>query len=307
MKLLFIGLGSIAKKHIKSIQSIDESIEIFALRHSKTSKEMKGVNSLFDWSNVDFVPDGILICNPTQLHEQAIMQAIKFACPLFIEKPALHDLTSAEKLISQIDNQNIITYIGLDLRFHPSLLFLKSYLEKNEININEVNVYCGSYLPEWRSENNFRESYSSIPELGGGVHFDLIHEIDMCYWLFGLPNKVNSVLKSNSTLGIRSIDYANYVLEYENYCASIILNYYRRDYKRQIEIITNDTTITLDFCTGYIRDSKDNILFSDNISFDTIYKNQMTHFLNCIKNKTESINTFKESINVIKICLNETS
>jgi predicted dehydrogenase len=307
LRLLFIGLGSIAKKHIKSINTIDDKIEIFALRHSVNSKIIKGVKSFFNWTDINFVPDGILICNPTHFHEDAIKNALQFNCPLFIEKPALQNLRNAEKLIEYIENKKIITYVGLDLRFHPSVIFFKSYCEKHDMIINEVNVYCGSYLPEWRSKKDFKKSYSSIPELGGGVHLDLIHEIDLCYWLFGLPLKINSILQSKSSLGINSIDYANYVLEYENFCASIILNYYRRDYKREVEIVTNEKSIKLDLRTGYVKDSEGHTLFYEEVSFDKIYLNQMKHFLYCIQNKIDSINNFKESINVIKICLNETS
>lgn len=305
MKLLFIGLGSIAKKHIKSIHSIDRNIEIHGLRHSTASNEIVGVKSYYSWNEINFKPDGILICNPTNLHEESIYRAIKFSCPIFIEKPSMHQLSNSEDLLNVVELNNIITYVGLDLRFHPSLLFLKLYLETEELFINEVNIYCGSYLPEWRENIDFRDSYSSKPDLGGGVHLDLIHEIDLCYWLFGMPLKVNSIVKSKSSLQIHSVDYANYVLEYENFCASIILNYFRRDYKRQVEIVTDQKTIVLDLISGVVKDSEGNILFCREFTYDEIYKNQMSHFINCIKNQSNSINSLRESLEVLKICLNE--
>lgn len=305
MKLLFIGLGSIAKKHIRAIQAIDKTIQIYGLRHSPTSNEVESVASIFSWDEIDFIPDGILICNPTKFHEEAIIQSLKFNCPLFIEKPSLHQLGNSEHLLNLIDQNKIITYVGLDLRFHPSLIFLKTYLDRENIVLNEVNIYCGSYLPDWRQNIDYRNSYSSIPELGGGVHLDLIHEIDLCYWLFGMPSKVASIFRSKSSLQILSIDYSNYVLDYEHFCASIILNYYRRDLKRQIEILTENKTITLDLISGKVSDSNGNTLFDKKITYDEIYINQMTHFISCIKTQTKSINSFRESINVLKICLND--
>lgn len=303
MKILIIGLGSIAQKHIEAIRSIDASAEIFALRHSHKGKETDGIKSIYSWDEITFQPDFILISNPTSEHADAIEHSIQFNCPLFIEKPALHTLEKAEYLLKLIKGNNIITYIGCDLRFHPALLFLKEYLEVNSPVINEVNIYCGSFLPEWRKGIDYKSVYSAIPELGGGVHLDLIHEPDYCYWIFGKPISNKKYFSNKSSLQIKAYDYANFIFEYPTFNASIVLNYYRKDSKRTIEIITDTITLTVDLLIGSVNDNHGNVLFQSSISAKEIYYNQMKYFFDCVRSKKDSINTFEESIEVLKLCI----
>ena len=131
-------------------------------------------------------------------------------------------------LVQLVESNNIITYVACNLRFHPCIIYLRNILSKNILIINEVNVYCGSYLPDWRPGVNIRTIYSSNPNMGGGVHLDLFHELDYTVWLFGHPKVSKSFLRSASSLNIDSIDYANYILEYNTFNANIILNYFRR-------------------------------------------------------------------------------
>jgi len=127
------------------------------------------------------------------------------------------------------------------LRFLECIGFIKEKIQfLNNRALNEVNVYCGSYLPEWRPGIDYKKSYSANPELGGGVHRDLIHELDYLYWLFGQPKAVNRFLRSQSSLAISSFDYANYLLDYDGFSANVILNYFRRDAKRSMELVFSD-------------------------------------------------------------------
>ena len=122
--------------------------------------------------------------------------------------------------------------------------------------INEVNVYCGSYLPEWRPNTDYKKSYSANTLLGGGVYIDLIHEIDYFFWFFGKPKNTVKSYKSNSSLAINAIEYANFTLFYTNFTTSVILNYYRRDAKRCFEIVFDDYTVEVDLLKNCVYQTK---------------------------------------------------
>jgi predicted dehydrogenase len=224
---------------------------------------------------------------------------------LFIEKPAVNNLEILDQLAVKIKSYGIKTYVACNLRFHPCIRYLKEFLEKRtDIKINEVNIYCGSYLPEWRSETDFRKNYSVSNEMGGGVHLDLFHEIDYAYWLFGMPISFRNFKSSKSTLDIDAFDYANYLLVYDNFNVSIILNYYRKDPKRLIEIVFHNDTWSIDLLSNVIFNNKSEIVFNEkNFNMQNTYKDQMNYFLDHLKSNTRPMNSLGESIEVLKICL----
>ena len=306
MNILVIGLGSIAKKHINAIKDINLNVVIYALRSSKTSFPYPGIIDIYSLDNLRAKPDFVLISNPTYLHKYAMEIAMDLNCPLFIEKPVFGNLDGILHIIRGVEEKQIMTYVACNLRFHPSILFLKQYLADENHAINEVNIYCGSYLPDWRPETDFRKSYSSKSEMGGGVHLDLIHEIDYCYWLFGEPSRIHVIRRNISSLGIDAIDYANYTMIYPNFTVNIILNYYRRDPKRQIEIITQGETILVDLLNNSIVNTNSGVkMHEGSFSISMTYEAQMRYFINSLKSKQQPMNDLSEGITVLKMALHE--
>jgi predicted dehydrogenase len=306
MNVLIIGLGSIGRKHIDALKKLQPNVIVFALRSIKNSDVYLDVINIYTLIDIKIKIDFIIISNITSEHEKSILQAIDFHCPIFIEKPVLASTINADIISQKLSSKNIHTYVACNLRFHPSIQFISNYLKTNSLKINEVNIYSGSFLPEWRTSKNFRETYSSSIKLGGGVHLDLIHEIDYCTWLFGLPENVVSVKRNVSTLNIDAYDFANYILYYPKFSATITLNYYRRDKKRQIEILTDDTTIFIDLEKNKIINLVTNeVLFSSNFNILDTYLNQMNYFIeNIIANK-ETMNSFSYAVNILKLANNE--
>ena len=306
MKVLIIGLGSIAQKHIESIKKIDPFVMLYALRSSSNSINIQDIVDIYKLEDIPSDIDFILITNPTSLHAETILSLIRLEKPLFIEKPVFDTLSNKDEIIKKVVEKNIKTYIGCNLRFHPALNFIKNLLNKNNIKINEVNIYCGSYLPDWRPSQDYRESYSSNKQLGGGVHLDLIHELDYAIWLFGKPLKSNSIKRKVSNLMIDTIDYSNYNLTYSDFNVSITLNYYRNKPKRQLEIILENEIILCDLLTSTITNINNDIIFKgDDFSFSKTYLNQMEYFINSLKIKNVYMNDIHESFEILKIALND--
>ena len=304
MNILIVGLGSIARKHIEAIQFLNYNAAIYALRSTNNVVDEKGITNVFSLDNLAITFDFAIISNPTNLHFEYIQLLAKKNIPLFIEKPALHSLENSADLIRLIEAQNLITYVACNLRFHPCVLFINEYFKTVNIRINEINVYCGSYLPDWRPGKDFRKIYSANENMGGGVHLDLFHELDYTTWIFGQPIKSSSIKRSVSSLAINAVDYANYCLEYNNFTANIVLNYYRKKVKRTIEIVLDNQIINVDLVNNLVSNENDQVLFqSSNFEMKSTYINQMEYFINCIKQNEKPMNSLKESIEVLKIVL----
>lgn len=303
MNVLIVGLGSIAKKHIAAIRELAPVARIYALRSSRHSQEIDGIVNLYGISDIDIRFDFAIISNPTSMHAETIGELTGLRIPLFIEKPVFGDL-GHEDVIDKVNSAGILNYVACNLRFLESVRFLHDYIKNHpERRVNEVNVYCGSYLPDWRPGTDYRKCYSAIPELGGGVNIDLIHDIDYIYWIFGRPEESIRICRNVSSLGIQAVDYANYVLLYPGFTASIVLNYYRRDYKRTIEVVFDDCTWLVDLKQNIITDTENKIIFKGfNTPLDT-YRSQMAYFLDLLHNGKNAENSINEAYEVLKICL----
>lgn len=306
MKVLIVGLGSISKKHIAALSSSYKQVDIFALRNEKTATSVESVVNIFDLKDAPKDLDFAIISNPTIKHFETIKSLLSLKIPLFIEKPSIHSLEGAEALVNEIEALNIKTYVACNLRFLDCLNFVKESIKNGRISeINEVNIYAGSFLPDWRPNVDFKKVYSAIPELGGGVHLDLIHELDYAFWLFGTPTSTQKTLKANSSLGIASTCYANYLLEYTNFCANITLNYFRKVPKRSLEIVYDDKVWEINLLKNSVSENGKVIFESQKTILDT-YNPQILHFTkNMNNNNFEFENSFKNSIEVLKICLND--
>lgn len=303
MNVLIIGLGSIAKKHIKAIRHIDSSYKIFALRSNLNATQENEITNLYSINEAKKIEfQFIIITTPTFLHHKNIDELISFGKPLFIEKP-LSNTLAIESLLDKIHEKEIFTYVACNLRFLDVIKYVKLNYINSNIKINEVNSYCGSYLPDWRPNQDFRKSYSSNSEKGGGVHLDLIHEIDYLFWFFGKPVNTFKYLKKNSTLKIQAIDYANYILEYHNFTVSVVLNYYRMDAKRTLEIVTESKTIFVDLIQNKIYENG-KLIYQSNQNPVFTYEEQLRFFINQIQSKKKiSFNSINEAFEVLKISL----
>ena len=305
MKVLVIGLGSIARKHILALNVIENSPIIYALRSKRDTQQEENIINIFSWTEVPAKLDFIIISNPTSEHYKTIEKVITFGVPLFIEKPPLMKLLGAAQLLNKVHSNKVKTYTAFNLRFHPVLNWIKDNIADKRVL--EVQAYCGSFLPEWRREKDYRNVYSGKKELGGGVHLDLIHELDYIRWIFGDPISFLSRISSISDLEIDSPDCAHYWLEYEKMNISVLLNYYRRKPSRTLEIVFSDDIWVADLLSGSIVDSSDRILFETEKNITDTYMSQMAYFINCIENDLPMMNDLDEAYHTLKICLNDAS
>jgi len=303
MKVLVVGLGSIARKHIDAIRKIEPAAGVYALRSSRAARPAEGVMDIFEKKEIPSDIDFIIVSNPTSCHAPTIEALMDLGKPLFIEKPVF-DSTGHDNLVREVIRSGLLTYVACNLRFLDGLVFLKQYLADHpDRRVNEVNAYCGSYLPDWRPGTDYRTGYSANPELGGGVHLDLIHEIDYVRWLFGAPERTWGICRSASSIGVRAIDYANYVLVYPGFVASVILNYYRRDYRRTLEIVFDDGTWTLDLKTNTITDSAAGIVYRGTNDIPSTYTAQMRYFVDLVRTGRHSANDLRAAYDTLKISL----
>jgi len=201
----------------------------------------------------------VVIANETSEHSQTVhlLTQHDFRGSVLIEKPLFG------KPADMPDHNFSQVAVGYNLRCHPLLRRLKSFLE-DAGNILTAHVYVGSYLPHWRPDTDYRQSYSAKGEEGGGVLRDLSHELDYVFWLFGNWQSLTAHGGHFSQLEIDSEDAFCLIMETE-FCSlvSIHMSYLDRVPRREIIVNTDRHTCWID-------QIKNKITFDGNEEFVTV-------------------------------------
>lgn len=252
MDVLFCGVGSIGKRHIKNLKAL-EDVRIYALKSSRESNKQTdsemGIHRVNDISEINTL-DAAFICNPTAVHVDTAMRIIeRFSCPLFIEKPLDSDLAKAEILVKEIKKKGIVCMVGYMMRYNRALKELENIIKRKKLgNVIYYEMNFHTYLPLWHPYEDYRTSYASRKDLGGGVIFTLIHEIDMAYWLFGGVKKVMCSSDHISNLEIDVEDYADIFFQHDNGIrGKIHVDYFSKKISRTIHVIFENGVVEWDF------------------------------------------------------------
>lgn len=292
MKALIIGYGSIGRRHHKILHKINDIEEIHIV--TKQSLENKiYFHQLEDICDLD-IYDYFIIASETYKHfdqleylESKISNKI-----IFCEKP----LFESKKELSIVKNK---VFIGYVLRFHPLLQKLKIFLQVEKVI--SVNIKCGSYLPDWRHNIDYRNSYSAKKEEGGGVLLDLSHEIDYVQWLFGKVTEIKSYQIKVSNLEIDSDDLVVAIGKTNK--GSIInfsIDYISKIPHRRLIVDTDEKSFELDFIRNILIKKEKNML-EQKYEFPKLERNYMFEQMHkSILSNQEFVCTFLEGMEVME-------
>ncbi len=302
MKALFIGAGSIGKRHIKDFflecKRNDCPLQIHVLR--RNVGDLGDIQSFVDKQITEIGEDDYdvaFITNPTFLHYDALIKCKNKVRHYFIEKP-IFDETSISMMSLDINDAN--SYVAAPMRH--TLLYRK-LKEITEINkIYSARILCSSYLPDWRKGIDYRSVYSSHREMGGGVNLDLIHEIDYAYDLFGCPNKVFGKSGKYSDLEIDSNDLSTFIFDYGTHLCEIHLDYFGRKSIRTCELFTGSGTYIADFYKEELICPDDSVVDCHVIENEE-FINEMHYFFEFCQGKVESINPPSQALKTLEIAL----
>ncbi|MBE2281647.1 MAG: Gfo/Idh/MocA family oxidoreductase [Ignavibacteriaceae bacterium] len=289
-----IGFGSIGKRHIDNLLNLGlNTITLLRVRNSKSHSGFLEVNNFEDFvgSGLDFV----IISNPTALHYEFLSKLLNLNCNIFCEKPLVANLIEAISVKESLTLYSGISATAFNMRFHPVIIRLKDILESNIFGkVLHARLFVGQYLPDWRPNIDYSESYSAIRELGGGVTLDLVHEIDLAIFLFGKPdNEFKSISGKYSNLKINTEDITEIIYKSKSgNLISIHLDYIYRGYKRKIEIITEKCNINCDLFKNEISIIDEKGLTIEVYNFEEFNRNDMYYDL--IKSYLDSIQLKKE-------------
>lgn len=311
-KIAFVGLGSIATRHLKNVhtylasQGYSCTVDLYrsSLGRPLADELQPLVNNTYLYT--DELPaerqyDVVFVTNPTSMHYEAVERFAAYTKAFFIEKPVFDSTTVDKKIFESI--KGIPSYVACPLHYNAVLQYVKQNVNPNDVIC--VRAMSSSYLPDWRPCQDYRKTYSAHKDLGGGVSIDLIHEWDYLTWLFGMPTKCHSMINKVSNLEIDSDDLAIYIGKNDKTTFELHLDYFGRQTQRTLDLFTADDTIHCDLIEGTVNYLKSRNVVKLESERNAFQMAEIAHFFEIINYKTINDSTPEHACQVLKIAKGE--
>jgi len=308
--IAIVGLGSIGRRHLRLVREFRPGIKITAVRSGGGEEvpEEKIADKIV-YTMEDAIDAGIqatVIATPAIYHIRQATKLIEANIHVLVEKPLSHNMTDVDNFLEISKNSDVVGLVGYCLRYDPAAKQFKKLLNSKKIGqILCVDVDCGSYLPDWRPNQDYRQSVSARKKLGGGVLLELSHELDYIRWFFGCIDSVSAVLQNSGTLGIDVEDNADLILKtVEGLSISVHLDFMSRNIRRTCIVKTSNGDLIWDATSKKViwrRANSPEEVESFNYDKDEIYRQQLRHFFNCIEHAQTPTVTFEGGAAVLQM------
>ncbi len=205
MKIAVLGLGYMGSTHVSAWKQLP-GVTLAAVMSSDERKlagdltaiegNLGNSGEMLDFSAVrkhrtveaalaDTEIDAVDICLPTDLHSEVAIAALRAGKHVLVEKPIALDGAQARAVVREGRKSGRILMAGQVLRFIPAYQALKQKLETaGPLRSAFFRRRCSA--PAW-------SRWLADPARSGGGVFDLlIHDVDYCISVWGMPQSVRA-------------------------------------------------------------------------------------------------------------------
>ncbi len=315
IKIALIGCGFIADYHARGLQLLDD-VEIAAvvglpLESAKLFAEKYNIPDFTtDYSDVLVRKDidGVIIGTPNKFHAPYAIEFMKNGKDVFLEKPMAMNSIEGENVINVAEENNRIVMVGHMWRFDEETKFIRDLVLSGKIG-NIVKTKGYGIHENWGPEGWFTKKEIA----GGGALADMgVHAIDTVRFILGDPKPKEVYAKIGTYYGDYDVDDTGIIMiTWDNGTTSIIESGWWHPHMDGPEASTQ-----LFGTKGYAALFPTKVKFTPNNDLQeikipkfnktehcdqSIYSNQMAHFINCIKTRNTPSPGFKEGQTVLKI------
>ncbi len=217
-----VGIGGMGANHAKKLQEnkIENAI-LTAVADSNVEYKNKYKNIPF-FENIDNffdnkIIDAAIIATPHKSHIDLAKKALENNINVIIEKPLAITSKKCREFINISQNYKAYFTVMLNQRTNPVYVKIKELIDGNELG--KVHRF------QWTITNWFRTNYyyktsnwrAKWKSEGGGVLINQsIHQLDLCQWLFGMPDSVYTDLGLGRFHSIEVEDEVTSIFKYSN-------------------------------------------------------------------------------------------
>jgi predicted dehydrogenase len=299
MRCLVVGTGSIGARHARNLIAMGHEVSGWDERVESLDRARQAAPGLLAAAGLGPAlasrPDAVLVCTSPASHVAVARQAVEAGSHVFIEKPIAHLSDEVPALLDSAKRAGRLVAVGFNLRFLPSLRRVKALLDAGRIGrVYSARAFFGYYLPVWRAGRDYKQNYAVSAAAGGGALLDLIHDFDYPGWLFGEAAEVSCMAGHLSTLAGDTEDLAEVTVRFASGAlVQVHVDYLRRAYRRDLEIIGSNGVITWDYASRAVTvlgpepDRVERLDGSDDGPNEDMYVNELRHFVACLEGREE--------------------
>ena len=209
MRVLVTGRGSIARRHVRHLRALVPGVAVGVVAAGPLDEGLGACDVLADFeAGLAWRPDAVVVASVSSRHALELAACLHHRLPCLAEKPVsiTRDELALLRAAAALAPAHAVQ-VGCNLRQLPALRQLKALLAGGSLGrVVRAQLEVGQDLVQWRPGRDLAGSYSADPQRGGGVLFDLVHEVDMARWLLG-PLRVRAAVGGHlSQLPIASDD-----------------------------------------------------------------------------------------------------
>ena len=312
--VMMAGYGSIGRRHFRNLKQLGCTRFVFyRTRHGTVADdelaEYPATTNLNE--ALSHRPDIAVIANPSAHHVQVALAAAAQNCDLLIEKPLASTLDGCAELQELVRSRSLVTLIGCQFRFHPLLQKLRSQLHEGRLGqVLGARAEWGEYLPDWHPWEDYRQSYSARPDLGGGVVLTLIHPLDYLYWLLGPVVETTAATRSVPSLATPAgEDWAEITLQFASGAiGQVHLDYVQRPPVHRLSVWGDAGRVEWDCHAGTLlwqncdgQTQLDRV--PEGFERNDMFLEEARHFLDCVRQRRATQIPLEDGIAVLNIAL----
>ncbi|HEX9062844.1 MAG TPA: Gfo/Idh/MocA family oxidoreductase [Clostridia bacterium] len=317
MKFVVVGLGSMGKRRIRNLLANGEAditgVDIREDRRVEASSKYGiSICSSIHEKNILNDADAVIISVPPDKHMEYAHMAADAGKHCFIEA-SVTDAGMSE-LISKNKSGRVKICPSCTLRFHPSIIKIKSLIESGSIGkLSNFSYHSGQYLPDWHPWEDIRDYYVSN-SITGGCREIVPFELTWLNWVFGEVNKVACFYDRTIDLGVDIDDVYALLLKYRNgLTGTLLVDVVSRNAVRRITINGDKGQIIWDWNQRYVevyRPEGREVFkepggsaekgYNSNI-IEEMYIDEIRSFIGAVKGKGEFPNTLDEDYDILQL------
>ncbi len=198
IKVALAGAGAFGTKHLDGIKNIDgvEVVSLVGRRLDQTQEiaDKYGIKhvttDLADSLAIKEV-DAVILCTPTQMHAEQMIQCLKAGKHAQVEIPMADSWADAQAILQLQKETGLVAMAGHTRRFNPSHQYVNQKIKAGQFNLQQLNVQ--TYFFRRTNMNAMGQARSWTDHL---LWHHAAHTVDLFAYQCGSP-----IVKANAVQG----------------------------------------------------------------------------------------------------------